>query len=349
MSIVRHASLYEAMTDPAILGRYFSSKSWFGWRTLAKAIDGETLTTDETKFFHTIAERDPPRRPVKEFWAVAGRRAGKDSFASAKITQSAALVDHTAILRPGEKMTCQCLANTRQQAAIALNYARGLFREVPLIAALVEAETADGFDLVNGSQVRIYTANTGAMRGTACSAIVLDELAFVPQEGDSSGAELYTAAMPSLISSGGQLFGISTPYKRSGLLYERYQNYFGKNDADVLVIQAASTVLNPTLDERVIDEALERDPEAAGAEWLARFRTDIGSLVDPALVAKLVMHGRYELAPMAQTTYFGFVDPSGGSADSFTLCVAHREGNIAVVDLVREVRPPFSPENTVQE
>jgi hypothetical protein len=54
-------------------------------------------------------------------------------------------------------------------------------------------------------------------------------------------------------------------------------------------------------------------------------------------------------ATMAQTTYFGFVDPSGGSADSFTLAIAHREGNIAVVDLIRETRPPFSPEDTVQE
>jgi hypothetical protein len=51
MSIVRHASLYEAMTDPAILGRYFSSKSWFGWRTLAKAIDGETLTLTKPSSF----------------------------------------------------------------------------------------------------------------------------------------------------------------------------------------------------------------------------------------------------------------------------------------------------------
>ena len=32
-----------------------------------------------------------------------------------------------------------------------------------------------------------------------------------------------------------------------------------------------------------------------------------------------------------------------------TLCVAHREGEIAVVDCIRAVRPPFSPDSVVSE
>jgi hypothetical protein len=42
-------------------------------------------------------------------------------------------------------------------------------------------------------------------------------------------------------------------------------------------------------------------------------------------------------------------DPSGGSADSFTLAIAHREGDRGVLDCVREVRPPFSPEAVVTD
>jgi len=347
--IVQHASLFEVMTDPDILGPYFSGASWAGWRTIAKAIYGEPLTGEQTKFFHSIAERDPPRRAVQEFWAVAGRRAGKDSFSSAKIVHSSALVDYSAILRPGEKMTAMCLGNTRQQAGIALGYARGLFQKVPMLSQLVASDVADGLDLVNDSQIRIFTASPAAMRGPACSTVILDECAYASDSGISSGAELVTSAMPSLITAQGQLFGISTPYRRSGILYERHSKYFGRNDADVLVIQAASTVLNPSLDRRVIAEALDRDPEAAGAEWLGRFRSDIGSLVDPALVARLVMQGRHELPPMPGPVYTAFTDPSGGSADSFTLSICHREGDRAVVDLIRETRPPFSPESVVQE
>src|SRR5262249_29204587 len=43
-------------------------------------------------------------------------------------------------------------------------------------------------------------------------------------------------------------------------------------------------------------------------------------------------------------------DPSGGSSDSMTLAIAHRdkEGR-AILDALREVRPPFSPEGVVAE
>jgi hypothetical protein len=42
-------------------------------------------------------------------------------------------------------------------------------------------------------------------------------------------------------------------------------------------------------------------------------------------------------------------DPSGGSADSMTLAIAHIEDNIAVLDLVREVVPPFAPSGVCEE
>jgi hypothetical protein len=44
-----------------------------------------------------------------------------------------------------------------------------------------------------------------------------------------------------------------------------------------------------------------------------------------------------------------FVDPSGGSADSMTMAIAHREDDVAVLDCVREIKPPFSPESAVTE
>ena len=37
------------------------------------------------------------------------------------------------------------------------------------------------------------------------------------------------------------------------------------------------------------------------------------------------------------------------ASDSFTVAVAHREDGVAVVDCVRERRPPFSPEAVVEE
>ena len=45
----------------------------------------------------------------------------------------------------------------------------------------------------------------------------------------------------------------------------------------------------------------------------------------------------------------GFLDPSGGSQDAMTLAISHRDEDRAVLDAVREVRPPFSPEAVVRE
>ena len=56
-----------------------------------------------------------------------------------------------------------------------------------------------------------------------------------------------------------------------------------------------------------------------------------------------------ERAPMSSVRYHAFVDPSGGSADSMTLAIGHREKDVIVIDAVRERRPPFSPEDVVAE
>ncbi len=68
------------------------------------------------------------------------------------------------------------------------------------------------------------------------------------------------------------------------------------------------------------------------------------------VIAAAVVPSRHELQPVSGIQYLAFVDPSGGSNDSMTLAVAHREPDgRAVLDAVRERRPPFSPEAVVEE
>jgi hypothetical protein len=59
--------------------------------------------------------------------------------------------------------------------------------------------------------------------------------------------------------------------------------------------------------------------------------------------------GVYERAPSEGFTYRGFTDPSGGSGSSFTLAVGHAENGKGMLDLTREVRPPFDPSGVVWE
>src|SRR5262249_35248771 len=52
-----------------------------------------------------------------------------------------------------------------------------------------------------------------------------------------------------------------------------------------------------------------------------------------------------ERAPLSGVSYKAFLDFAGGSGgDSIALAVGHKDGSTVVIDALREVRPPFSPE-----
>jgi hypothetical protein len=148
---------------------------------------------------------------------------------------------------------------------------------------------------------------------------------------------------------GAMLLCASSPYARRGALWDTWRRHFGRDDAPVLVWRAATREMNPTVPQRVIDAATERDPASAAAEWLAEFRADVEAFVAREAVDACISPGCFERAPVPSVTYRAFVDPSGGSSDSMTLAVAHRDGERAVLDAVRERKPPFSPDDVVKE
>src|SRR5262249_20694959 len=58
-----------------------------------------------------------------------------------------------------------------------------------------------------------------------------------------------------------------------------------------------------------------------------------------------------ERPPDRKLRYLGFCDPSGGSRDSFTLAIGHADNDreTIVIDCIREMRAPLSPEATTEE
>ena len=72
--------------------------------------------------------------------------------------------------------------------------------------------------------------------------------------------------MPSSAAKDSVIVGISSPYRKAGLLYRKFREHFARNSDDVLVIRAPTVALNPTVDRAVIDRAMEADPTAAKAE-----------------------------------------------------------------------------------
>jgi hypothetical protein len=136
-----------------MFGPWFPGASWTNWRTVLRAVAGLPMTVDERTFFHTIVERDPPARPVKEAWLIAGRGAGKDSVASEIAAFMAATFTPTR-LRRGERAVVLCLACDRDQAQIVLRYMQSY------------RETADGLEL--NDQCDIVVATNTACGAWAC-------------------------------------------------------------------------------------------------------------------------------------------------------------------------------------
>jgi hypothetical protein len=75
----------------------------------------------------------------------------------------------------------------------------------------------------------------------------------------------------------------STPimsYARRGALWETYKRHFGpEGDPTILVAQGTSREFNPDLPQSIVDKAMERDPAAASAEYMAQFRTDVEGFI----------------------------------------------------------------------
>lgn len=142
----------------------------------------------------------------------------------------------------------------------------------------------------------------------------------------------------------GPLICITTPYSRRGATRQAFKDHHGKESDPVLVWAGSSLSMNPSLPEADVRAAYEADELAARAEYGGEFRSDLAAFISEELLDRIIKPGRLELPPVSGVRYRAFCDPSGGSQDSYALGIAHAEGDVAVLDKVVEVRPPFSPE-----
>ena len=142
-----------------------------------------------------------------------------------------------------------------------------------------------------------------------------------------------------------------SPHAQRGALWDAYRQHFGHDDDDVLVWQATTRDMNATVPQAWIDQQLAKDPARAAADYLAQFRSDLEGFISRDAVMACVVLGLRERPPDRGIRYHAFVDPSGGSSDSFTLCVAHNDmaRRMVILDAIREVKAPFSPEQVVSE
>lgn len=333
-----------------------NAASWTAWRAFLAAVFALPMTTDEFALYrkHTGRTR-PPRAPATEAWMIAGRRSRKSAVAALIGVYIAAFRDHSKYLAPGERAMIPVIAQKMEEAQQIRAFAYGILTSHPLLSHLLEKEPTGGeITLTTRCNLSIQAASHMAGRSKNVPCFLGDEIAFYPKRESAHPDEEILAAIRGgmALVPNPLIVGLSSPFAKEGVLWDRYRSHFGRDGDDVLVWQADSREMHDSpIIKAWASKFIADDPAKAKAEVQGQFRDDIASLVPEEVVLACVVEGRELLPPRRGTQYVAFVDPSGGQADSFTLAIAHYDLDVrkVVLDLIREWPAPFDFEGVVDE
>jgi hypothetical protein len=339
-------------THPDLLGNAFKDRAtWAAWFAFLRAMFGLPLSPDQLAVYQECTGRsEAPDGHAREGWLACGRRAGKSRILALIAVYLACFCCWADRLSLGERGTLLIVATDRRQARVIFDYIRGFLGAVPSLDAMITRETAEVIELSNGIAIEVATASFRTIRGRTLIAALFDEAAFWRSDDSANpDIEILQAVRPSLATTGGLLLVASSPYAKRGILWRAFSRHHAK-PGPILVWKAPTLRMNPTVPQSVIDEAYEADPAAAAAEYGAEFRNDPEAFVSREAIEAVTLKGAREIPPQPGLRYVAFIDAAGGSGqDSMTCAVAHYDlkDRICVLDAIREVRPPFSPESVV--
>lgn len=282
------------------------------WIVFLKVLFALPLNEDELAFYRQWTGRQtPPDKPFCEAWVIAGVRSGKSFIAALIAVFLACFFNYRPHLSAGEIPHILILAADRAQAQVILRYIKAFLTQIPVLSQLVKREVADGVDLevpfeengkiqISPVAIRVATCSFRSVRGFTAAAVICDEIAFWRDDSAANPAtEVLRALRPRMATiPNSLLLCISSPYSRSGPLYQAFKEHYGVDDSDVLCWKAPTRVMNPTIPQSLIDRDMAADPEAARSEWEAEFRTDLEAFLPVEAIEAVTVNGRYELPPM---------------------------------------------------
>jgi hypothetical protein len=349
-------SILDDLANPKLFAPHFRGDTWASWKAFLAALFALEMDESQLELYrHHTGRTEPPQVPFSEAALVVGRRGGKSRILALIAVYLAIAKDYTPHLAPGEVATIAVIASDRKQARSIYRYALGMLENVPALAGMIDDAKADIISLNNSVVIEIATASFRVTRGYTFAAVLADETAFWRSDETNANpdTEIFRALRPGMASiPGAILLNASSPYRRAGVLFNTFKRHYGRDDARVLVWKATTAEMNPSIDPEIIAEAYEEDPQSAASEYGAEFRDDIADFVSQEVIDACTEIGCRERPPNRSLgyRYNAFIDAAGGSgSDSMTMAITHLEGEIVVLDVVREIKPKFSPDDAVSE
>lgn len=257
-----------------------------------------------------IKEQDHDRR---ELLLVCGRRSGKSTMSAMigtyetyKLLRKSNPQKYYG-MPEGTSIQICAVATSMDQAAILYKEVRRHFNNCDFFRPFMDNETqtqalfSTPQDLDTGQKpsVRItfYSSVAKGLRGPANIVGILDEAAFFNKSGQASAQEVYQALSPSLAqfspkdpndsskplgTSEGRLIMISSPYDKSGLLYEQCELALSGSAGakGLLMIQAPTWEVNPTISVDYFEKEYEKDPIIFLTEFGAEFTDKVKTWIE---------------------------------------------------------------------
>lgn len=351
-------TIIDAIKREDLFRPYFGDdlSTWKPWMVCLRAVYGLPIRSDASReIIQRVTQRDPDLLPIEGFRTslfLTGRRSGKSKAASAIGAMEAAFSGREERLSKGEKGIVAIVSPTKDQSKLVKSYLESIF-DTPSLRSVVVSRTASAFELVNGVRIEILTGDFRTVRGRTLLAAIIDEVCFFGLDEQSavrSDTELLRAIKPALMTTGGRLVAISSPYARRGWAHRQWKQHFGNNDSKTLVVNCGSRDLNPLLPQEDIDEAMREDPAAARSEFYGQWRDDVSAFISRPMLEALVVKGRERLKPGEVSNLNAFCDMAGGSGtDEATLAITSRHNRKIVVVLLESWKPPFAPHRVIAE
>jgi len=343
--------IIEVFEDQSDLGRYMgrNQESWKNWKICLKALYGIPLSKEEVDTYYKYTGRSvpPTSSGFSEFFAVIGRRGGKSRIAAFIATYEAVYGDWKKYLAPGQDAHVLCLATDTRQARLVFKYIAAFLQTKQ---SLIVKKSEEEIQLDNSVNIIVKAATSRGIRGYTTAVVILDELAFFrPDTGFANpDKDIVEALVPTMLK-GAKLIGISSPHRKGGYFFNIYQSNWGNDASRVLVWQAPTDDMNPTIGEAQQGRLARLNIDTASVEYGAQFREDIqqfipGYVLDAAIDENIVSRPYNE-----RNRYYAFCDPTGGTGeDSFTLAIAHmdNEESKILLDVVEEEKPPIDLKET---
>lgn len=291
-------------------------KDMFGEKILYEFTEVEYLRYLHDSGRCNIAKQDGKER--RELILVLGRRSGKSAlsaiFAAYELYKLICRGHPQAFygMPGGSEIRVLCVANDKEQAAIvygdmqshvgAVDYFKSsLANETQTFMRFRTESDKERFGPKGRSTITATFKSSIAkgLRGRGIMCAILDEIAFFIEDGNSGAERIYRAISPSLAQfspkdpknktraigpTEGRMILISSPDAKEGFFYRVYQQAMSKDkgSADMLVIQAPTWEVNPSLDRSYYEKEYHKDPKSFVTEHGAEFSDRVRGWIEDA-------------------------------------------------------------------